>query len=185
MSSVFAITFSDLSTTQWAYPNIARLVEAGVINGYTDGTYKPEKAVTRGEFFKLIMTAFYGGNEYFEKNNVNIGHWASPYAVEAAVQGYLMNGTTVTNLNDSITRLEMVHILAKLCNSNQLYRKTALERIAFSDVGQLDETSQLYIDFVVQNGLINGYTDITFKPNKFMTRSEVATVMCRFLDLKA
>lgn len=183
VTHLFAITFSDLSSSHWAYSNIMDLAEAGIINGYENGTYQPERAVRRGEFLKLVMTSLYGGNEYFEVNNFNVGHWASPYAIEAAQLGYLMDGTSISNLDDSITRLEMVHILAKICSKNRIEKDELTEPIEFSDTANLEEVSQLYIDLVTQNGLINGYTDGTFKADKTMTRAEVATVMSRFLSL--
>ena len=93
LSAVFAITFSDLKSTHWAYNDIMNLANDGIINGYKDGTYKPEKNVTRGEFLKLIMTSLYDGNGYFEVNNFNFGHWAMPYAIEAVNYNYLMDGT--------------------------------------------------------------------------------------------
>jgi len=182
-SSLYAITFTDLSGTHWAYNNVMYLAEKGIINGYENGTYKPERSVSRGEFIKLVMTALYGGNEYFEVNNFNLGHWATPYAIEAARLGYLMDETGITNLNDSITRLEMVHILAKVCSDNRIEKEEPITTIQFSDISQLDEESQIYIEYVTQNGLINGYTDGTFKASKTMTRAEVATVMCRFFSL--
>ncbi len=182
-SSSLAITFSDLPTSHWAYSNIMSLAEKGIINGYENGTYQPERAVSRGEFLKLVMTALYGGNEYFETNKINFGHWATSYAVEAAHLGYLMDGTSISNLNDPITRLEMVNILSKVCIQNQIKKKEEISAISFSDVEALDEASKLYIDFATRNGLMNGYTDGTFKPQKSMTRAEVATVMVRFQEL--
>lgn len=180
----YAVTFSDLSKEHWAYNNIMNLVEQNVINGYTDGTYKPEKEVTRGEFFKLIMTALYEGNEFFEINNMNFGHWASPYVIEATMQGYMMNGASIDGLDNYITRQEMVHILARVCIKNEIKSKVFKEIIEFSDINDLDKETSTYINYVVMNGLINGYTDGTFKANKSMTRAEVATVINRFISLK-
>ena len=180
--SVFAISFSDLPDSHWAYSNIMALAERQIINGYENGTYQPERAISRGEFLKLVMTTLYNGNDYFETNNFNFGHWATPYAIEAAQLGYLMDGTSIDNLNNTISRLEMVHILAKVCIDNRI-ASDEIKEIKFSDVQALDETSLLYIEYVTQNGLINGYTDNTFKPDKSMTRAEVATLMNRFLNL--
>ena len=180
--SVFAISFSDLPASHWAYSNIMALADRQIINGYENGTYQPERAISRGEFLKLVMTTLYNGNDYFETNNFNFGHWATPYAIEAAQLGYLMDGTSIDNLNNTISRLEMVHILAKVCIDNRI-ASDEIKEIKFSDVQALDETSLLYIEYVTQNGLINGYTDNTFKPDKSMTRAEVATLMNRFLNL--
>lgn len=180
-----SITFSDLSNSHWAYKNIMNLVSKGVINGYTDGTYKPEKAVTRGEFLKLIMVALYGDNEYFEKIDFSKGHWALSYAMEALREGYMMNGTSVSKLNDYITRKEMIHILAKICSKNMINKQQPNSPINFMDENLFDEETKIYVDFVTSNGLINGYTDGTIKVENTMTRAEVATVMVRFLDLRS
>lgn len=184
LSQIFAIQFSDLTNAHWAYDNIMSLAEAGIINGYENGTYQPERAISRGEFIKLVMTTLYGGNEYFEVNNFNFGHWAMPYALEAMQKGYLMDGTTLDNLNNSITRLEMVNILGKVGINNKIYRANELNSISFSDINGLEESSKIYIDYVTRNGLINGYTDGTFKPNKTLTRAEVATIIVRFKALQ-
>lgn len=184
LSRVFAITFSDLQKEHWAYNSIMILVEDGVINGYLDGTYKPEREVTRGEFLKLIMVALYEGDEYFKTNDFNLGHWAYPYAIEAAVSGYLMNDTDISNMDGEISRKEMVHILAKICIQNSIKKDDLGNPKKFSDISSLDEESKIYINFVTENGLINGYTDGTFKPDRTMTRAEVATVIYRFMNLK-
>jgi len=185
ISPSFAISFSDLETSHWAYNNIMLLAEQGVINGYENGTYKPEKSVTRGEFLKLIMVSLYGGNEYFKVFDFSTIHWALSYAMEASNEGYMMSGASVNNLDDAITRKEMIHILAKICTSNGIRKDIESEAISFLDVSDLDEETKIYINFVTQNGLINGYTDGKIKVDKTMTRAEVATVLTRFIDLRA
>lgn len=184
ISTSYAINFSDLEVSHWAYKDIMLLANQGIINGYEDGTYMPEQAVTRGEFLKLIMVALYEGNEYFEVNNFKMVHWAMPYAIEAAESGYLMDGTSIADLNNYISRKEMVNILAKICIQNKIQKNEYGGIIQFSDIDSLDESTKLYINFVTENGLINGYTDGTFKADRTMTRAEVATVMSRFLSLK-
>lgn len=184
MSTVFAASFSDLPSEHWAYEYITTLADKGVINGYTDGTYRPEKAVTRGEFIKLIMVALYDGNEYFEINNPGVGHWALPYVVEANLQGYLTNKTNISELDADISRLEMSHILAKICIENNFNDSLNNgESAEFTDISELDDVSQVYINIIAERGLINGYTDGTFKPDKTMTRAEVAVILSRFNDL--
>lgn len=42
--------FTDVEQSRWSYKDISRLVEAGIMSGYPDGTFKPEKNITREEF---------------------------------------------------------------------------------------------------------------------------------------
>lgn len=177
----FAIAFKDLSEKNWSYKYVMSLAEKGIINGYTDGTYKPQKHVTRGEFFKLIMTSF-AGEKSFDGMKLP-SHWASVYAAFAANNGFLMDGTNTDNLNDYITRHEMIIVLSKVCIEAG-FSEYITEEIEFSDINNLSESDQLYIKHVVKLGIINGYTDGTFKPNNYMTRAEVATVIYRYLNCR-
>ena len=60
-TNVFASTFTDLEETHWAYDDINTMVEKGILNGYPDGTFRPNGYITRAE-----MAAVLG--RYIEKN---------------------------------------------------------------------------------------------------------------------
>ncbi|MEM9816248.1 MAG: S-layer homology domain-containing protein, partial [Cyanobacteria bacterium P01_D01_bin.6] len=42
----------------WAQACIEYLVEQGIFTGYPDGTFQPEKAITRAEFAVIVSRAF-------------------------------------------------------------------------------------------------------------------------------
>jgi hypothetical protein len=46
--------FKDVPETHWAYEAIEELSEMGIINGYEDGTFKPDEAVTRAELATML-----------------------------------------------------------------------------------------------------------------------------------
>lgn len=46
--------FKDVPETHWAYNAIEELSEMGIINGYEDGTFKPDEAVTRAELATML-----------------------------------------------------------------------------------------------------------------------------------
>lgn len=48
--------FSDVPINHWAYPYISEMVERGVISGYDDGTFQPDKPVTRAEAAKMMAS---------------------------------------------------------------------------------------------------------------------------------
>lgn len=195
---VFALSFSDLTKTHWAYENIMGLVENGVINGYQDGTYRPEAPVTRGEFFKLIALAIEDEKEFIidelelklliYKGEIQ-PHWAGVYAAYLMNNGLLKNGTDDTELDEYITRLEMGVVLAKVVEFKEDNPQTTeiddgiLTRIKLTDISELDENDIYYIEKTVKEGLITGYTDKTYRPHNNMTRAEVATVISRLLAL--
>ena len=58
----YDISFSDVPESSWFYEDVMTLSESGVVSGYPDGTYRPTKKVTTGEYsdtFSLleIMTS--------------------------------------------------------------------------------------------------------------------------------
>ena len=46
--------FIDVPETHWAYKAIMELAEMGLINGYEDGSFQPNKPVTRAEVATII-----------------------------------------------------------------------------------------------------------------------------------
>lgn len=50
--------FKDIPTNYAYYGEIAALANAGIINGYPDGTFKPNATLTRGQMAKIIARAF-------------------------------------------------------------------------------------------------------------------------------
>lgn len=180
-----AVEFSDLTNDHWAYKTIIKLADNGVINGYPEGTYCPENPVTRGEFLKLILTASVG-NDYFKDNKVADGeHWAINYAKYAEDNELLMLGTSTDNLDADISRLEMAVILARVAMKDGIEDYEYGVKTSFSDTENLPNGGSIYIKYIASLGLVNGYPDGTFGPDKTMTRAEVATVIDRFLSKKS
>jgi hypothetical protein len=51
-------TFPDVATTFWAYKQVEYCVGEGVVKGYDDGSYHPERQVTRDQMAVYIARAF-------------------------------------------------------------------------------------------------------------------------------
>src|SRR5450756_2305524 len=55
--SASSSSFTDISSDFWAYPAIQSLVQSGVIKGYPDGSFGPDKSVSRAEFAEMVVVA--------------------------------------------------------------------------------------------------------------------------------
>nr|WP_295974426.1 C40 family peptidase [uncultured Bacillus sp.] len=50
--------FSDVSDSKWYAADVAAIKEAGIINGFSDGTYRPDANMTRAEMAVILQKAF-------------------------------------------------------------------------------------------------------------------------------
>lgn len=74
-------SFTDLDSAHWSYETVNKLVDAGRINGYPDGSFQPDNQVTRWEFAKMA-----GGNpdEVSEPDRASTRDEAAIYLWELA-----------------------------------------------------------------------------------------------------
>jgi S-layer homology domain len=93
-----AVNLSDISGN-WAEPFIRVLVEKGIIAGYPDGTFQPDRPVTRAEFAALVNKAFPDAPQVREAisfRDVPKRFWAAQAIAKASSTGFLAgypNGT--------------------------------------------------------------------------------------------
>lgn len=104
---------------------VYRLSDLGVINGHTDGTFRPYDTVTRAQFAKMLVCAMDKEEEALDEGyaskfpDVADGYWAVPYinyvAAQGAIKGYA-DGTFGADKN--ITYAEGATILLRLLGYN-------------------------------------------------------------------
>lgn len=92
------------------------LMDLSVVSGYKDGTYRPEKIVTRAEMATLIIKAL-GLNDYaVEKSDFSdmAGHWADPYVAYASSLGFIAGYPDGTfRPNETVTYDEAVTMMVQ------------------------------------------------------------------------
>ena len=79
--------YTDVPADAWYNNAVSTLSNAGVIDGYEDGTFKPDGNITRAEFATIAVRFFeatYDGEDLFSDI---AGHWAQDYINEAANAG--------------------------------------------------------------------------------------------------
>ena len=180
-SSVFAASFRDMNVSHWAYKYVITLTNNNVINGYNDGTFRPEGTITNAEFIKLVVMAALP--EWIDINDAesNFEHWASRYVWIAERYGLIKTGSiTLENIDIPITRIEMVRIIVKADLTMKGNSLATSEKVKFKDVISLNSDDLLLLKHACSKNLITGYTDNTFRPQSNMTRAEAATIIYRF-----
>ena len=163
--------FSDVTTSTWCYKYVTELSDAGVIAGYTDGSFKPNSTVTYGAALKLIMLAA----GYPEQQPTVKGSVFSGYLAKARSEGIITRSNV--NLSGSITRQQVAQIAAgalKLNTSN------------LSTVQPFTDTTDKSVRALNAAGVVEGYFSngtSTFKPNNTVTRGQISAIVWRMRNL--
>lgn len=102
--------FTDVHNS-WASTEIYTLTNAGILKGYTDGSFRPDAAITRAEFAAIAarFDKLSGGDKTF--TDVPTDHWAYAAITSAAEKGWVNGYADGTfRPNNAITRAEVVKI---------------------------------------------------------------------------
>ncbi|MCR8632702.1 GLUG motif-containing protein [Paenibacillus radicis (ex Xue et al. 2023)] len=173
---------ADFSDTKghWAEMNIHDLVQLGVINGYSDDTFKPDNRITRAEFVTVIVKAFHLQAQTGKAFADTEAHWARS-AIETASTLGVVTGYSVSTFgpDDLITREQMAVIVIRAAQIDSTDMK-----ISFADNAEISDWARNALTAAAAKNLINGYEDGTVKPKANTTRAEALTVILRALQLQ-
>ncbi|MDF2876701.1 MAG: S-layer protein, partial [Sporomusa sp.] len=60
--------FGDVPVKHWSYDSVSKLVEAGIIDGYGDKTFRGDKTLTRYEMSQLVARAMWNADKADAEN---------------------------------------------------------------------------------------------------------------------
>jgi spore germination protein YaaH len=174
--------YSDIAK-HWAREGLYKLSYMEVLTGFTDGTMKPDKTLTRDEFIVMLTRAINlpvsdTYNQYY--TDINANHWSFQY-IQAAKAAGMIDIFNEGNLNPTkvITREEMAIIAAAVVKEIPLTSSSKSFKDLNDGYKYLDS-----INIVTGLGIINGIPDGTFKPYAGASRAEAAVIVQRILDVK-
>ena len=151
------------------------------MNGYPDGTIKPDKEITRAEvavLFANLLGLDISDTTTVAYKDVGKKHWALKYinAVSKAgiFKGSTVNGVSMFNPDSHITRAELATAITRYLELGE--DRTPLE-VHFSDI--LGHWAMKYIEEAYRLNIVSGYTNGTFMPKKKIKRAEVLVMLNR------
>lgn len=108
-------TFTDVSADYWANTAISTMSELGVIQGYSDGTFRPNAFITRAQF-AAICARFDDTVKKGSSNFTDIdGHWAEAEIERAATLGWIQGYSDGTfRPNNNITRAQAMTMINRV-----------------------------------------------------------------------
>ncbi|MFH1576099.1 MAG: S-layer homology domain-containing protein, partial [Candidatus Margulisiibacteriota bacterium] len=129
--------FTDVSNGHWAKQPIEYLATLGVMGGYPDKTFRPEKALTRGELAALLVKAKgfdLTGAQKQVFQDVSGNSWVAPYVKVAVDRQYVKGYPDGTfQPNRKITRAEAATVFAKFAG---LSVKSKINSNVFPDISK-------------------------------------------------
>lgn len=174
--------FAD-TYTHWAAKDIAVASRLGLVNGYGDGSFKPDLPISRAEISELLVRAFAlrQGNEVVTFRDIH-DHWAADSIGILASNGIVKgNASGLFQAGRSLTRAEMAQMMANLADLSELATGEAHH---FTDIADSFWAKDI-IGQAAEAGLLEGRDESRFAPNEPVTRAEAVTMILRLLGTDA
>ncbi len=165
----------------WAELTITKWQNEGRIGGYEDGTFKPDKAITRAEFVRLLNSAAptaLTSSTPLNFSDVRESDWF--YAdVTKAVGSKVASGFEDSTFRpgETVTRIQAAVFI---CNAKGLTPNEAAAN-NFTDAASIPAWAKGAVGAAVAAGHLSGYPDGSFGGSKGMTRAEAVSTLNRVL----
>ncbi|MBH5318305.1 S-layer homology domain-containing protein [Paenibacillus sp. GSMTC-2017] len=175
------VSFSDIAG-HWAEANIKQAVAAGFVNGYSNGTFKPNDSVTREQFAVMLMMVLKSeqkGEALTFTDSAKIEAWAKDSVAQAVKLGIITGYADGTFRPDAtITRSEMASMIAKALE----LKVVSGAKTDFADDASIPAWAKAAISAVKVAGIMQGKDGNLFKPSAQATRAEAVTVLLNVLE---
>lgn len=149
-------SFSDVHG-QWYDKAVGVMAGLDIIHGYTDGTFRPDKQITRAEFVTIASNFDTLTDGKCTFSDVSAGFWAAPHIATAAERGWITGFSDGTfRPNSKITRAEAVTILNRM-----------LHRLPDADVAAKTDAKNFYDvfpDHWAYANIVEASTDHSYVP---------------------
>ena len=171
--------FADVSEAYWGYEAISALAKREILNG-DGGYFRPEEAVTRAEFVKILCAGFGISGEakqIFE--DVAADAWYAPYVAAAYEAGLIQGSGNAFAPEEIISRQDAAVMAYRFAAANGIrFESGALE---FSDAEQIAEYARESVAAMSGSGIINGIGGGRFAPLDSTSRAAAAKMIYQVL----
>ena len=173
--------FTDVPKTAWYRADVEYVWQHGIMKGISATKFGPDTKMTRAMFVTVLYRM--EGSPSVEGMQIpaftDIGaKWCYDAIIWAYNAGVTLGKTATTFApNDSITRAEIVTMVYRYSGS-----PTVSGVPNFTDAASVGAWARDAIIWATSVGVVNGYTDGSFGPNKTALRSEMAAMLHRYME---
>ena len=183
----------------WAKKQCNYMYNSGFMTSY-NGNFCPNNNITFEHtcmiFYRMFIRKFYidsKGTKKYDSSKLNYSfngkthsYWAYD-GIATCIKEGIIEKKSQYNLYKPVTRIECFTMLYNLINNNFKDRLSVIKqsKLTFKDYNELTETKEHSeaLQYLLNIGIINGYTDNTIKPYNQITNAEIATIMFKLIFL--
>ncbi|HZG75946.1 MAG TPA: S-layer homology domain-containing protein [Paenibacillus sp.] len=191
-----AFTFQDVvRDAPWALGSVAELTQRGIFNGYADGTFRPSRDVSRIE--TIVAAVRHMGLKAeaeslaSQKSRLSALDsdlikreyaWAIGYVEAAEDNNLLIDEKAALKPGQAADRVWATTVLVRALGLERQAEAAMTFQLPFDDAKRIPAAYVGYVAVAVQYGLVSGYEDNTFRPERLVSRAELATLLDRAGD---
>ncbi|MEC0240060.1 glycoside hydrolase family 3 N-terminal domain-containing protein [Paenibacillus dokdonensis] len=173
--------FTDLQHSKWAEDSINYMAKRGTVAGYGNGKFMPERHVTRAQAVTFMVRELFpqqlqqpvaGGMNYSDVSTTHPFYREIAIAEKNGLASGFPDGTF--HPDTAMSRAETAAFLTRAYSL-----VTGKQFVSLTDTK--DHWAAAPILVMSSNGLIGGYTDGTYRPDRSVTRAEFAVFMTRVI----
>lgn len=174
------IAFSDIEG-HWAKSWIEKAVKLGFVSGYEDGSFKPDRTITRAEFSKLLNNAL--NTEKKAKltfSDVTSKEWFYEEVQKSVASGFFGGYENNTfRPNNPIKREEVAKVVSSAITTGEADGEGATN---LTDYSTIQEWAKSSVNAVYNKGYILGYPEGVYRPAKALTRAEAVKIIYEIIE---
>ena len=177
------LPFTDVSTSDWFYDDVAFVYENGLFSGTDSRSFSPNASMTRA----MLVTVLYRlegeptvtGRSSF--TDVRSGTYYEKAVIWAAANG-IVTGTDSTSFSPDakVTREQLAAILYRYAQYRKLDTDASAKLNSFTDADSVSAYASEALGWAVSESLINGASG-KLMPKGDATRAQVAAILHRFV----
>ncbi len=172
--------FTDISESDWYYEYVLATVGIGLVNGYSDGSFRPDNTLTRAEAVTLLYRLSGSPEVEGSASFTDIPDAWYQDAIAWGVEAGVVKGITETTFapSEPVTREQFVTMLWRLNGEPEAID----ELTGFEDVASVSAYAKTAFAWAVENGIVNGTTfsgksGTYLVPQNYIKRCEVAKIL--------
>lgn len=177
--------FKDMKG-HWGSQSVDEMQSLGILDGYADGTFQPDKTLTQGELAVIIArmlnitsgTVVSSDDEAtVEVDMDDVPSWAK----DAVSNGFHHNYLNQKRFHSKV-QCDRLTACVAIAKALALEPVTDFTDNPFKDRGLISDEDFGYLLALYKAGYINGYPDGNFNPNKMLSRAQIASIIAKLIE---